>query len=326
MWKVGASVATLLGALFYGIGRFLADGFYTHLNTTAGAAGVNTISIIEPAAVLGAMVALLATAILMLLDVLEQGFIRIWRHAGTAWAVAVALAVLAGFVVFAIHFNYGGDNLTVIATSTAIGSLAWAYLIMRDSSRKRRQHEAAGEGAGEAEKAEARPGTEADAGIKIAAGTGAEAGGGAGAPANSQTGAPAGAVTVRPAGPVSNPWPRVIVVGLTAVAIVSLCIGAHFLGVHEANQVKKGYAVHISEAGLDISSVSAIPVRLQSVDPGNAIKSVSAHKCLLEIGVGANDLVLYDASNHKTISVPPSDVVIVSLNASTHCVNAATGH
>ena len=61
MWKVGASVITLLAALFYGIGRFLVDGFYGHLNTTAGAAGVGTISIIEPAAVLGAFVALFTT-------------------------------------------------------------------------------------------------------------------------------------------------------------------------------------------------------------------------------------------------------------------------
>src|ERR1700729_1363109 len=70
MWKVGASVITLLAALFYGIGRFLVDGFYGHLNTTAGAAGVGTISIIEPAAVLGAFVALFTTVALMLLDIL----------------------------------------------------------------------------------------------------------------------------------------------------------------------------------------------------------------------------------------------------------------
>src|ERR1700733_13377442 len=74
MWKVGASVVTLLAALFYGIGRFLVDGFYAHLNTTAGAAGVGTISIIEPAAVLGAFVALFTTVALMLLDILQDGF------------------------------------------------------------------------------------------------------------------------------------------------------------------------------------------------------------------------------------------------------------
>ena len=71
MWKVAASVVTLLWTLFYGIGRLLADGFYSNLNTTVGAAGVNTISIIEPAAILGALLALSITVILMLSDILK---------------------------------------------------------------------------------------------------------------------------------------------------------------------------------------------------------------------------------------------------------------
>ena len=118
---------------------------------------------------------------------------------------------------------------------------------------------------------------------------------------------------------ITNPWPRIIVVGAAAMIIIGLCIGAHYLGVHEASRVRNGFAVDISEAGLDMSSISAIPVRLQPIDSSHAIESLSTYNCLLEIGSGANDLIFYNVNNHETFSVPASEVVVVGLSASKKC-------
>ena len=296
MWKVGASVVTLLAALFYGIGRFLADGFYAHLNTTASAAGVNTISIIEPAAVLGAFLALFATVVLMLLDILQRGFDWIQDNAGMIVALMAAGAVTAGAIWGIITYfrEVKGAALAVGVFIIAPIVASSLRIVIRVSTRAKVRGKAVIEAA-------------ADAGSRVGAEAGAVPGPEAGEP-NS----------------ISNLWPRITLVGVTAVVVIGLCIGAHYVGVHEANQVKKGLAVDISEAGLDISSIGAIPVRLQPIDSSHAIESISAYHCLLEIGSGASDLIFYDANKQETFSVPTSEVVVVSLDASKQCVGSAT--
>jgi hypothetical protein len=337
MWKVGASAVTLLAALFYGIGRLLADGFYTNLGTSATAAGVNTISIIEPAAVLGGLVALLATAILLLLDILQHGFNWIRERSRTVWIVAVALLV-AGAIAAIIYLAISG-KLTLIAI--LIG--ATASVLLRGTqeyfdriisyfltSRKKETSELPDEvriailaalvGAEAGAKAGAEVGAEASAKTSGEAATGPVAGAEAGARAGAEAGARAGAeATIHPPEPVSNPWPRVAAVGTVSMIIIGLCIGAHYLGVYEADQVKKGIPVHISAVGLDISSISATRVTLEPIDSSAATKSLSARSCLLQIGPGASNLLLYDAQKHQMLSAPASNVIVITVNAPKQC-------
>jgi hypothetical protein len=317
LWKVGASVVTLLAALFYGIGRLLADGFYTHLNTTASAAGVNTISIIEPAAVLGALVALFATAVLMLLDILQRAFDWVQENAGIIVALVVAATVLATAIALSvIYFEKAKAAFIAFGTAIILQIVLYFFRLVVGGVRARARAKAAKEA-----EADAVPGAEADAvpGAEADAVPGAEADAVPGAEADAVPGAEADAVP----GAVSNLW-RVTVVGVTAMVVIGLCIGAHYLGVYEANRVKKGLAVDVSEAGLNISSIGAIPVRLLPIDSSHAIESLSAYNCLLEIGSGASDLIFYDANNHETLSVPASEVVVVSLGGSKKCVGSPT--
>jgi hypothetical protein len=295
LWKVGASVVTLLAALFYGIGRLLADAFYTHLNTTASAAGVNTISIIEPAAVLGALVALFATAVLMLLDILQRAFDWVQENAGIIVALVVATAVVAAAIALSVIY-FEKAKVVFIAFGTTITLQIVLYFLRLGVGGVRARARAKAAKEAEAD-TDAAPGAEADA-------------------------APGAEAAHQPKA-VSNLW-RVTVVGVTAMVVIGLCIGAHYLGVYEANRVKKGLAVDVSEAGLNISSIGAIPVRLLPIDSSHAIESLSAYNCLLEIGSGASDLIFYDANNHETLSVPASEVVVVSLGASKKCVGSAT--
>jgi hypothetical protein len=347
MWKVTASVVTLLAALCYGIGRFLVDGFYTHLNTTASAAGVNTISIIEPVAVLGALVALFATAILILLDILQRGFGWIRKNVGLVVALIVATAVAAAAILLSIIYFNIVKWFAFGAAISVVGNIVTSLIAKRRAkARARSQREAevievevgtragaesettadAEAGAKAGAEAGAKAGTEAgaEAGAKAGTEAGAEAGAKAGTEAGAEAGAKAGTKPAHPPKAVSNLWPRVIVVGVTAMVVIGLCIGAHYLGVYEANQVKKGLAVDIHEAGLDISSIGATPVRLQPINSSHAIDSLSAHNCLLEIGSGASDLIFYDANSHVTLSVPAGEVIVVSLSAPEKCVGSAT--
>ena len=329
MWKVAASVVTLLAALFYGIGRLLVDGFYSNLNTSASAAGVNTISIIEPAAIFGALLALSVTAILMLSDIIQQWFNWMRRHSFTILAL-VAIAAVIGLIVWGIiyfkEFSLG-HFVTLVGSAlvvTFVRNIPFDEIATKIVERIMKVKEAkTGEKAGVKPREEA--GVEDAAKIadtaEAQAKAGAQGGTTTGADAGAEASAQAAAETVahlRKA--ISSPWPRVTAVGVISMIIIALCIGAHYLGVDEANQVKKGLPVNISVAGLDISSISATRVLLQPVDSSQAIKSLSARNCLLELGPGAGDFLIYDARNNETFSVPTIEVVAVDVTAPKQCV------
>jgi hypothetical protein len=115
--------------------------------------------------------------------------------------------------------------------------------------------------------------------------------------------------------------PRVAAVGITSMIIIGLCVGAHYWGVYDADKVMKGIPVQVDEAGFELSSIGAIRVSLQPVDASLAIKSISAGKCLLEIGEGPDDLIIYNASIHEAYSVPAAEVVVTDVNPATPCAS-----
>jgi hypothetical protein len=102
IWGQVPTLLPLLGVLFYGLGRLMVDGFYARLNTTAEAAGVGYLSIIEPAAVLAAVLAIIGTAIAMIFDVLKVFFLWIRKYskflAGLlTFLASVGLTFLGGY-------------------------------------------------------------------------------------------------------------------------------------------------------------------------------------------------------------------------------------
>jgi hypothetical protein len=70
VWSQAPTLIPLLAALSYGLGRLMVDGFYAQLHTTAEAAGLGYGSILEPAAILTAVLAAIGTAIAMVSDAL----------------------------------------------------------------------------------------------------------------------------------------------------------------------------------------------------------------------------------------------------------------
>lgn len=347
MWKLTASAVTLFAALFYGLGRLQVDGFYSHLDTTASAAGVNTISIIEPAAIIGALVALFATAILLLLDIFQRWLHAIRMNRGKSAGLFATAVAIAGAVILILYFKLLNDFTSVVDLSFALSILvafvvAFGAQILRwrirasavkDSSRdveSEIQDKAAEAGAAAGATAGARAGAEAgeqdavqaagDAQAEVQAG--AVAGATAGAAAGAAAGAKAGEeVAARLLEALSGLRPRVAVVGIASMIIIGLCVGFHHWGVYDANKVKKGIPVQVDEAGFDLSSIGAIRVSLQPVDASPEVKSISASKCLLEIGQGPNDLIIYDASIHEAYSVPATEVVVTDLKSATPCAS-----
>ena len=68
VWSQAPTLIPLLAALSYGLGRLMVDGFYGQLHTTAEAAGLGYGSILEPAAILTAILVTVGTAIVMMAD------------------------------------------------------------------------------------------------------------------------------------------------------------------------------------------------------------------------------------------------------------------
>lgn len=68
VWSQAPSLIPLLAALSYGLGRLMVDAFYARLHTSAEAAGLSYGSILEPAAIMTAVLASVGTAIAMVSD------------------------------------------------------------------------------------------------------------------------------------------------------------------------------------------------------------------------------------------------------------------
>jgi hypothetical protein len=93
IWKQAPKLLPLLAVVCYGLGRLIADGFYSRLNTNAEAAGVGYLSIIEPAAVTAAIIAIIGTAIAIVFDVANVCF-RWIRGNTVRWIKTIGISVL----------------------------------------------------------------------------------------------------------------------------------------------------------------------------------------------------------------------------------------
>jgi hypothetical protein len=251
VWREVPKLLPLLGVLFYGLGRLMVDGFYTRLNTTADSAGIGYLSIVEPAAVLAAVLAVIGTAISMMFDVLKVFFLWITRYRSVLLSIlGAAVALLLGFLVNLVSSHYGINSIIVGILAPILIVTLRALISFLGSS-----------------------------------------------------------VTRKSAGP------RILAVLASLIFLAALCYGAHEWGVHEAGRVTKGESVDIKIGGLEMSAISALPVRIQSIDLSPAIKQLSADGCLFEIGSGPYNFLLYDPARKDTVSVPSNAVVLINVPA-----------
>jgi hypothetical protein len=129
---------------------------------------------------------------------------------------------------------------------------------------------------------------------------------------------------LRRVGPV-NPRFRLTAVSGSLALLVIICVAAHVTGVHEANNVKKGKEVNLNFLGLNISSIGATRVQLKVADDSVAVKKIIANPCLLQIGAGPGDILLYDFKVHETLDIPSDKVEVVSPpDQSLRCLIAET--
>jgi hypothetical protein len=123
MWEQAPKLLPLFGVFFYGLGRFVVDGFYGHLNTTADAAGIGYLSIIEPAAVLAAVLAIIGTAIVIVFDVLKVFFLWIARrepYFAALLGILGALVAIGGLISTFSHSPYFNAAVYVTAALSLV--------------------------------------------------------------------------------------------------------------------------------------------------------------------------------------------------------------
>jgi hypothetical protein len=245
----------LLGVLCYGLGLLIVDGFYKRLNTTPDAAGIGYLSVIEPAAVWAAVLAVIAVAIVMAFDVVKP-YLK-WLMDNILW-LAITLASLATAVISIILFMGFFDfkqsalwrNAFVLLAPAMVAIVAIPLQILIKWYRNTDTRKSA--------------------------------------------------------------WPKFFSIGFALILIVGLCFGAHEWGAVDAEKVVRGEPVDVRIFGLDMSAIGAAPVHIQAIDSSPVIKNLSADTCLLEIGSGSYNILLYNPADGDTLSVPLSDVVVIS--------------
>lgn len=133
LWEQAPTLITLIGLLSYGLGRLAVDGFYGQLHTTAEAAGLGYASILEPTALLAAIIAGVGTAIVMIWY--ELLLVAWWliRHGHMILLLLGIVALLAGlaYVVTLVRID---DVLAFAAgiAAPALRELAAKFRGVRD--------------------------------------------------------------------------------------------------------------------------------------------------------------------------------------------------
>ena len=255
MLEQAPKLLPLLGVLCYGLGLLIVDGFYRRLNTTPDAAGIGYLSVIEPAAVWAAILAIIAVAIVMAFDVIKPYLI--WLVDNILWlaiilvvltATATTIVLIRGFFDFEQSALWRNAFVFLAPAMVAIVVIPIQILVKWYRNTETRK----------------------------------------------------------------SALPKVFSIGFALILIVGLCFGAHEWGAVDAEKVVRGEPVDVRIFGLDMSAIGAAPVHIQAIDSSPVIKNLSADTCLLEIGSGSYNILLYDPADGDTLSVPLSDVVVIS--------------
>jgi hypothetical protein len=105
---------------------------------------------------------------------------------------------------------------------------------------------------------------------------------------------------------------RVISVTLSIAVLAGLFFTAHEFGIHEGNQAASGKSVSITLFGFNIDSITATVVRVQPDTPGTALDQLGKAHCLLQVGPGSSELVLYNPVTKATTTVPADQLLVSS--------------
>jgi hypothetical protein len=270
LWGQASLLIMLIGLLSYGLGRLMVDGFYGELHTTAEAAGLGYASILEPAALFTAIVAIIGTALAAISDALLAAACWLIEHRHVFFLVLGLVALATGAVYLIAIARI--DELLAFLSSVSV--VAFNTLLRKFQ------------------------------GI-----LGRSTGGKTRAPTN----AAARSVGLRP--PPSTKLQRVISVTLSIAVLAGLFFTAHEFGIHEGRQAASGKSVSITLLGFNIPSIIATVVRVQPDTSSPALDQLGKAHCLLQVGPGSSELVLYNPATKTTTTVPADQFLVSSAGA-----------
>ena len=119
LWSQASLLITLIGLLSYGLGRLMVDGFYGELHTTAEAAGLGYTSILEPTALVTAIVAIAGTALAAISDALLAAarWLIEYRH---IIFLILGLVALAAGLAYVLAFARIEELLAFLSSASVV--------------------------------------------------------------------------------------------------------------------------------------------------------------------------------------------------------------
>lgn len=112
--------------------------------------------------------------------------------------------------------------------------------------------------------------------------------------------------------PPSTKLQRVASVALSIAVLAGLFFTAHEFGIHEGKQAASGKSVSITILGFNIPSITATVVSVQPDAPGPALDQLGKARCLLQVGPGSSELVLYNPATKATTTAPADHLLVSS--------------
>jgi hypothetical protein len=280
------SVLPLLAVVSYALGSILVNGFYSRLHTTAEAAGLGYISIIEPGAVIFGLAAVFGVAGKVSYDEIRKAYFKFVKpHGRGLKAVTLILTpiVVAALAVTEIVISSAYNKIeftsffVVGAVAAAIQSLLGVF-----GSTKERQAEAERQVKAIEEEHEK--------------------------------------VVILTTNEKISPSTRTgIQIVLSLMVLVGASVGFHFFGTYEGSLANGGKAVNVSWLWIPIPGLSATSVSIAPLSHSPNIASIQDAGCLLQIGSNNGDLLLYEVKSSTPISVPSSSVVVTDLLSPNAC-------
>jgi hypothetical protein len=94
--------------------------------------------------------------------------------------------------------------------------------------------------------------------------------------------------------------------------LVGLSIGAHETGAYYGRKAVSGKSVNVNVFGFSVPSITASVVHVQPIMPSAALDQLSKARCWLQLGPGGSGLLLYNPTDHVTLTVSADQVVITA--------------
>jgi hypothetical protein len=102
---------------------------------------------------------------------------------------------------------------------------------------------------------------------------------------------------------------------MSIAVLTGLFFTAHEFGIYEGKRAASGKSVSITLLGFNIPSITATVVRVQPATSGPALDQLGKSRCLLQVGPGASEVVLYNPATQATTMVSAEQILVSSAGA-----------